>query len=238
MKNIIKNELKGWKLWEVSWLVVACAIIAGLSIYWGETAVGIISATTGVACVVCTGKGKLSAYLFGLVNCALYAYIAYQNKYVWEVALNTIYYIPMQFYGFYVWSRHMDANTNEVVKKNMTTHGRGLLGLCVGVGTIIMGIISRALGGNLPYIDAMSTISSIFAMIVSIKQYVEQWWLWVWVDIITVAMYAYAFVNNGYNGFSTLLMWSVYLINAVIMLVKWQKEATARKRNAGCSLAS
>lgn len=32
-----------------------------------DSVIGIISATTGVACVVCTGKGKLSAYLFGLI---------------------------------------------------------------------------------------------------------------------------------------------------------------------------
>ena len=72
MKNFIKNELSGWKKWEVSWLVIACAIITGLSVYWQDTLIGIISSTTGVACVVCTGKGKLSAYLFGLVNSVLY----------------------------------------------------------------------------------------------------------------------------------------------------------------------
>lgn len=229
MKNLIKNELSGWKPWETVWLLAACAIITGLSVHWGETLLGIISATTGVACVVCTGKGKLSAYAFGLINCALYAYIAYQNKYVWEVCLNTIYYIPMQFYGFYVWSKHMDSTTKEVVKKNMTWNSRIIMIAACAVGTVAFGMISRMLGGNLPYIDAMSTVCSIAAMIISIKMYVEQWWLWVFVDIITVGMYAYAFVNNGYNGFSTLLMWSVYLINAVIMLAKWQKEATARK---------
>ncbi len=228
--NIIKNELKGWKAWEVSWILIACTIITALSIYWGETLIGIISATTGVACVVATGKGKLMAYLFGLINCALYAWIAYNNKYVWEVALNTIYYIPMQFYGFYVWKKNMNSETLEVKKRNMTNNGRIIMIACTAVMTIGMGMISRMLGGNLPYIDAMSTACSIVAMIVSIRMYVEQWWLWVWVDIITVYMYTVAFINGGYNGFSTLLMWTVYLANAVIMLVKWQKEVNANKK--------
>lgn len=228
--NIIKNELKGWKAWEVSWILIACTIITALSIYWGETLIGIISATIGVACVVATGKGKLMAYLFGLINCALYAWIAYNNKYVWEVALNTIYYIPMQFYGFYVWKKNMNSETLEVKKRNMTNNGRIIMIACTAVMTIGMGMISRMLGGNLPYIDAMSTACSIVAMIVSIRMYVEQWWLWVWVDIITVYMYTVAFINGGYNGFSTLLMWTVYLANAVIMLVKWQKEVNANKK--------
>ena len=97
MKQLIKNELTGWKTIEVAWLVIACTVIAGLSIYWGDTIMGIISAITGVACVVCTGKGKLSAYLFGLINCVLYAIISYNAKLYGETLLNALYYVPMQF---------------------------------------------------------------------------------------------------------------------------------------------
>ena len=74
-KKFIKNEIEGWKKLEVTWLLIACAVIVGLSIYWDDTVMGIISSTTGVVCVVCTGKGKLSAYIFGLVNTVLYAVI-------------------------------------------------------------------------------------------------------------------------------------------------------------------
>lgn len=117
MKNFIKNELSGWKKWEVSWLVIACAIITGLSVYWQDTLIGIISSTTGVACVVCTGKGKLSAYLFGLVNSVLYAIISFNAHLYGETMLNAIYYVPMQFVGFYVWNKHMNSETKEVEKK-------------------------------------------------------------------------------------------------------------------------
>lgn len=117
MKNFIENELSGWKKWEVSWLAIACAIITGLSIYWQDTLMGIISSTTGVACVVCTGKGKLSAYLFGLVNSVLYAIISFNAHLYGETTLNAIYYVPMQFVGFYVWNKHMNSKTKEVEKK-------------------------------------------------------------------------------------------------------------------------
>lgn len=77
VSRFIREELSGWKLWEVVWLFSACAVIAALSVYWHDTVMGIVSATTGVACVVCTGKGKLSAYIFGAVNVVLYAIIMY-----------------------------------------------------------------------------------------------------------------------------------------------------------------
>ena len=95
IKKFIKDELAGWKFWEAAWLLIACAVIMALSIYWEDTVMGIISAVTGVACVVCTGKGKLSAYIFGTVNVVLYAIISYQAKYYGEVMLNALYYFPI-----------------------------------------------------------------------------------------------------------------------------------------------
>lgn len=119
MRDFVKNELTGWKKFEVLWLVLACGVITGLSIYWGDTVMGIISSTTGVACVVCTGKGKLSAYIFGLINSILYAIIAYKATLYGETMLNALYYVPMQFVGFYIWSKNMNSETHEVAKKYM-----------------------------------------------------------------------------------------------------------------------
>lgn len=224
--SYIKEEFLGWKTWEVIWLIIACVTIFALSVYWKDTAMGIISATTGVACVVCTGKGKLSAYFFGIVNTLLYAVIAYKAQFYGEVMLNAIYYFPMQFYGIYVWSKHMNAETHEVKKKEMNLNGKLILCGCVVVATIAYGFILKLLGGALPFIDALSTVVSVVAMIVSIKMYAEQWILWIVVDVVTVIMWAIAFAQ-GNDSIATLIMWIVYLGNAVVMYVKWTKEAKA-----------
>ena len=105
MREFLKNELAGWKRWEAVWLAAAAGVIALLSVSWGDTWLGVVSSVTGVASVVCTGKGKLSAYLFGLVNSVLYALIAWQAAYYGETMLNLLYYVPMQFVGFFVWSQ-------------------------------------------------------------------------------------------------------------------------------------
>lgn len=90
LKEFVRNEIEGWKKLEVAWLLIACAVIVGLSIYWDDTVMGIISSTTGVICVVCTGKGKLSAYIFGLVNTVLYAIISYKAALYGETMLNAL----------------------------------------------------------------------------------------------------------------------------------------------------
>lgn len=228
LRSLWRLEKSGWKAWELIWLGAACAVILILSIYWGDSAMGIVSATTGVACVVCTGKGKLSAYPLGAINVLLYAIISLRARYYGEVMLNLLYYFPMEFYGFYVWSKHMNPETSEVEKRRMGRRGRLLLAAAIALGTLVYGFILGKLGGELPYVDAFSTVCSVAAMAVSVGMYMEQWAIWIAVDVVTVFMWAVAFAK-GNDSVATLLMWIVYLGNAVIMYVKWQREA---KRNA------
>lgn len=224
----IKNELQGWKKWEVIWLIITTFTITTLSIYWKDNLMGIVSATTGVICVVCTGKGKLSAYIFGAVNTFLYAIIAFKARYYGEVMLNAFYYFPLQFYGFYVWSKNMNPITKEVKKIRMNKKNRVILFAFVGIGTLVYGFILDKMGGNLPYVDGLSTVVSVVAMIISIKMYMEQWMLWIIVDIVTVIMWGVAFIN-GNDSIATLLMWVIYLGNAIIMYFKWNKEAALKE---------
>ena len=65
IKDAIKRELTGWKKWEIIWLLIATAVILGVSIYWKDSPTGILAALTGIWCVILTGKGKLSSFWIG-----------------------------------------------------------------------------------------------------------------------------------------------------------------------------
>ena len=106
----------------------------------------------------------------------------------------------------------------------MPWNKRILMTAAVVVGTIGYGFVLKILKGNLPFVDALSTVVSVVAMIISIGMYVEQWILWIVVDIVTVFMWYKAF-SAGNDSIATLLMWIVYLGNAIIMYFKWAKEA-------------
>ena len=209
--------------WEVIWLLLATAVILGLSIYWKDSMTGIWAALTGIWCVILTGKGKLSSFWVGTVNTILYAVVAWQARYWGEVMLNLIYYVPMNFVGLYMWSKNMNNQTEEVVKERMSFKGSVLAYTCVIAGTLGYGVILNLMNGTLPFIDSMSTVFSIFAQFLCVKRYMEQWVLWIVVDIVTVIMWVYAFIN-GTGDMATVLMWSIYLINAIIMFIKWKKD--------------
>ena len=80
----------------------------------------------------------------------------------------------------------------------------------------------------MPFVDAFTTVSSVVAMLVSVKMFAEQWWIWIAVDIFTVYMWACNYMA-GNDNVATLLMWIVYLGNALIMCVKWEKEIRGMK---------
>ena len=119
VKQFVKSELTGWKKFDIFWILFATAVILGLSLYWKEGALELIMALTGVWCVILTGKGKRSSFLLGTVNSVLYAIVAFSAKYYGEVMLNALYYVPMNVVGWFVWKKHMNDDTGEVIKKRL-----------------------------------------------------------------------------------------------------------------------
>lgn len=221
-KNI--SLFSGWKPLELIWLFIASSIILAVSIYWGDNWVGITSALTGVWCVIFTGKGKRSSFVFGMVNVICYIYIALKAEFYGEVMLNTLYYIPMNVVGWIAWTKHINNNTGEVKKEKLSLKHSSVLYLVTLIGIAVYGYILKLMGGNLPYIDSMSTVVAIVAQILSVKRLTEQWILWIIVNIVSVIMWGISFAQGGDN-IATLAMWSVYLVNAVAMYIKWYKEA-------------
>ena len=222
----LQSERRGWKAWEIGWLALATAVILGLSIYWKDNWVSLTAAVTGVWCVILTGKGKRSSFILGMVNTVLYAWVAFQAKYYGEVMLNMLYYVPMNVVGWFAWKKHMNEDSGEVKKTKLSLKGSALIYGLTAAAIVGYGLVLKALGGALPYIDSMSTVVSITAQILSVKRLREQWVLWIVVDIVTVVMWAVNFARGG-ETIATLAMWSVYLVNAFIMFVKWDREAKA-----------
>ncbi|ABN53976.1 MAG TPA: nicotinamide riboside transporter PnuC [Hungateiclostridium thermocellum] len=226
----IKDELSGWKLWEILWITTATMTILSLSIYLNESLIGIIMAISGVICVVLTGKGKLSSYVFGMVNTLLYAYIAYGAKYYGDVMLNLLYYAPMNVVGWVMWNKHMSVETKEVEKKRMKNSEIIVVFLGSALGIFLYGLILKKIGGSLPFVDALTTVLSIVAQILCVKRYMEQWVLWIIIDVVSVYMWAMAFVNGG-ESVATLIMWGIYMLNAIFMFVKWYRESRRSEIN-------
>lgn len=228
----LRNEVRGWRVWEVAWLAACCAAIFGLSLYWNEGPLGVVSAVCGVAYVVLAGKGKTSAFVFGVVNVLAYSYISFKARYFGEVTLNLGYYLPTQILGFYCWNREMNVETGETRKRRASRKEVAFGVVAIGVGTAIYGELLRRIGGAAPFVDALTTVASVVAMLATIRRFVEQWSIWLTVNTVTVFMWIRAFVGGEENAGTTLVMWTLYWANAVAMWVKWEVELR-RDENKG-----
>ena len=224
----LKRDFLGWKKWQILWIVFANIMILGVSLYLGDTVIGILASLTGVTCVILCGMGKVSNYFFGTINVLLYAIVAWNAKYYGDVMLNLFYYFPTNMIGWVAWIKHMDKEKNEVYKKRMTWKQDVMLAFISVVGVLGYSYVLKLLGGNLPMVDSMSTVFSVIAQILMIKRFMEQWIIWIIVDIVSVIMWIAAFFNGG-ESIAVLIMWSVFLVNAVIMFVKWLKESVPGK---------
>ena len=200
IKQAIKRELTGWKMWQVVWLVFTNIVILGVSISQGDTWIGIAASVTGVFCVVLCGMGRVSNYFFGTINVILYAYIAWKAKYYGDVMLNLAYYFPTNILGWVLWNKNINKETNAVYTKRMTIKQDVLLAIISVVSVYGYAYILKMLGGNLPLVDSMSTVFSVIAQILMIKRFTEQWIIWIIVDAVSVIMWVVALPKEGGSG--------------------------------------
>ena len=230
-KELIHEELKGWKPFDIIWLVTVSVIITVMSIlfkydkasdrfYW----IHIVAATCGIINVVLGGKGKLSNYLFGFIHCCLMIYITLISRLYADFGV-TVYNFIMQFVGFFTWSRHMNKNTHEVMKIHMSNKSRFISLAVIVVGTAIVGYIMQRFTNDLaPYADSAKAVMQVVAMILMVRMFSEQWWLWIAINCVSIFLYIKA------GNFPITMMYVVYLVNSIIMCVRWEKEAIANDK--------
>ena len=222
-----------WSWFERLWLLSFTLITVYLFFALDDTVIGLCASLTGMLCVVLVAKGKTFNYYPGIVNVVLYAFIAYGQKYYGEVMLNLLYFLPMQFIGLIMWRKNRVSETkqNDVKVAVLTNRARlGWSALSIAA-TVIYGLVLKQIGGALPFVDSLTAILSILAMIFMVKRLVEQWVVWVIIDIFTIYMWLVAFMADG-NDISILVMWCAYLVNAVYGLWNWIKQYRLQKEGA------
>lgn len=214
------NTLKPFD-WFLITGIVALNII--YSVLQGEIDfIGSVAAVSGVICVVMVARGNILNYFFGLVNVALYAYISFKSELYGDAVLNAVYYVPMQFAGWFSWIKKREANDSvTVTSKTMNTGQRIMLTLFSIALVAIVGLILDKLEDPQPYKDSATTILSVIAMYLMVKTYMEQWSLWVVVNIISVIMWVVAYLKGDAHSMLMVIMWIFYLANSLNGWYTW-----------------
>lgn len=222
-----KNILKSFTYFEWAMILAVIGFTTYFSIINTENTVlyliiDAIAAISGILCVVLCAKGKKTQYIWGLINVIGYVIIAWINKYYGEVMLNVLYYLPSQFIGYYLWNKHINKENDKVEGNKLNIKKSILLVLLCLIGIVLYKEVLDILGGNKTLLDSASTTISIFANLLMMLRYREQWLLWIIIDAITVVMWFIA------KDFIMVTMWSVYLVNAFYGYYNWSKISKER----------
>ncbi|MGL6099445.1 MAG: nicotinamide riboside transporter PnuC [Fusobacteriaceae bacterium] len=218
MKFVI-DDFKGWSMFDYSWLLASVICMGSLSVYWGDPYIATMCSIVNIVCAVLTIKGKLSNFVWGTVGLAIYTYIACYNQIYEDALLNLVYYAPVQFLGYILWSNNIRRD-GEFVAKRLNSYMLSLVILVSSIGIWLYGNTLITMGEQIPMFEAASTILSVVASILMICQFKEQWLFWIFVNLISIV----SWVAIDTVNVSVLLMWMMFLVNSIIGLYKWNTK--------------
>lgn len=216
------------------WFLIVGVIVSNIvySMLSGTLDVlGSLAGITGVLCVVLVAKGSIWNYLFGLVNVSLYAYISYKASLYGDAGLNALYYLPMQFIGWWQWRKRGAAVSEaeagdkgvQVKARRFTWGQRAMLAAFCAAAVIGCGFLLQHLGDPQPFKDSTTTVLSIVAQALMALAFMEQWALWIITNIVSVVMWCICAVRGEAHAGVMIIMWTFYLLNSINGFRVWLK---------------
>lgn len=221
--KFLKAEFSGWEKYERILFPSVILLIVCISFVTGDNKIALVSAVCGISYTILAGKGKISCYFCGLCGTLCYSYLAFKNALYGNLLLYLGYYLPMQTLGIFLWRKHLNKETHEIIKTRLSTKARVLYSFAAITGTVILFFVLQKLGDATPFLDAVTTIFSVAGLILTLKRCVEQWYAWLIVNGLSVIMWTKAYIN-GSNCLATILMWAVYFVLGIYFLYIWKRE--------------
>ena len=210
-------------MWGMVLLQILVYIVAPDSWY------GVVAGIAGCISVVLTAKGRWMMYPIGFIQNFTYTVLAFQNMFYGEV-IEQVFYIVTMIWGMVAWARNM--HTNEDGTQDVNTRKFGLaewLFTIVGVaiGTWLFGRVLVAMGAAQPYTDAATNVMALFAQILMVKRYREQWVLWLLIDVFCIKMW---WVAGNWSMVAMYVAWTANCIYGWYNWTKLNKKSESPKR--------
>lgn len=209
----------GYSLFEKCFMAGLVLLQVIIFAMYPDSPLNIICGISGVISVVLCAKGKISFYYIGFIQTVSYLVLSWNQRFYGEVIENVFYLVTM-FIGIFLWKRHMikndDGSKSVAAKKFTPLQWLGSI-IITGIATYIMGLWLTSIGSSLPYADAATNIIAIFAQLMMIKRFREQWIWWIVLNLICIGMWIVA------KNWSLVAMYIAWTVNSIYGWVNWSK---------------
>lgn len=184
-----------------------------------DTPLNIIAGAAGVVSVVLCAKGRTVFYFIGFIQTITYLFLAWQNCFYGEVLENLFYFVTM-IWGIFEWKKNEvsdeDGNKDVIAKKFTLKQWIAAAALCV-VATMGIGVWLESIGSAQAYTDAATNVFAVFAQLLMVKRYREQWIWWFLIDVFCIKMWVVA------GNWSMVAMYVAWTINTIYGWYNWSK---------------
>ena len=185
----------------------------------------------GVLSTVCAANGRILTFLFGLIDVSIYGVMCLIGTRYGNAALHLLYFLPMQFIGYFQWKRR-GAHDQEKVKarrlegKQWLLYGSLFLAGLVAAYFILAALDKTEAAGVVKWLvvmDAFSMMCNILGQYLLSTAYMEQWIFWIGVNVSTILMWVLTLRQDPDSAFAHIYIvkYSFYLLNSLNGLRIW-----------------
>ena len=187
----------------------------------------------GVLCTVLVANGRILNFLFGILDVSIYGAMCLVGTRYGNAALHLLYFLPMQFVGYFQWKKRGAHEEKKVQARRLTGKQWLLYGSIFLAGLVAAYFILAALDKTeaagvvkwLVFLDAFSMMCNILGQYLLSTAYMEQWFFWIAVNVSTILMWVFTLRQNPDTAFANIYIvkYSFYLLNSLNGLRIWLK---------------
>ena len=200
-----------------------------------------IGSLTGVLSTVLSANGRILTFLFGLIDVSIYGAMCLAGARYGNAALHLLYFLPMQFVGFFQWRKRGADASKEVRARRLSGKQWMLYGGIFLVGLIIAYFVLAAMDKTeaagvvkwLVFMDAFSMMCNLVGQYLMSTAYMDQWFFWIGVNISTIIMWVLTLRQDPSSAYAAiyLVKYSFYLVNSFNGLRIWYNLSREAFRN-------
>jgi nicotinamide mononucleotide transporter len=183
----------------------------------------IIAVLFGFLSVWYSKQNKILVFPTGMISTAIFVYLLFKWGLLGDMMING-YYFAMSVYGWFVWTRKIDASHVTPISRTNSKEKRQSVFIFAAtvVFVFIVYYYSDRWNSWTAYVDTLTTAVFFVGMWLMAKRKIENWIYWIIGDVISVPLYLYkglAFTSFQYLGFTFIaifgyIAWKKHLNNA------------------------
>lgn len=196
----------------------------------------------GVLSTVMSANGNILTFAFGFIDVLIGTIIYYENGIMGNFALHAFYFLPMQFIGFWQWSRRgarvksSKGEAKKVKARRLTRRqwlflsGAMLVGITVLYFILLFVDNTKLEAGKILeqnklkiLLDAIVMAANIAGQVLMSLAFMEQWYMWMIVNISSVSLWIVALVSPDASSTAAVMAvkYSFYLLNVLNGIRIW-----------------